>query len=203
MRFYGQFNPPVDKILYENYFKNKRNGFFIECGAYNGLLDSSCKFFEEFMEWKGINVEASPRIFMNLMKNRPKSSNINVALSDEKGKSIFRDIVTSGVADGNGSLQHHPKHIQILKNQGCGFKNVMVETITFLDLIKIYNIIEVDLFVLDVEGCEIKVLNKMNGIMPKVCCIEYSFSGLENIEKLMKNLNYKLDFTNEVNAFLY
>lgn len=24
MKFYGQFNPPVDKVLYERYFKNKK-----------------------------------------------------------------------------------------------------------------------------------------------------------------------------------
>ena len=24
MKFYGQFDPPVDKVLYERYFKNKK-----------------------------------------------------------------------------------------------------------------------------------------------------------------------------------
>jgi hypothetical protein len=29
-KFYGQWSPPVDQVLFENYFKDKRNGFFIK-----------------------------------------------------------------------------------------------------------------------------------------------------------------------------
>jgi hypothetical protein len=36
-RFYGQFDPPVDRFLFERYFAgSKRPGVFIECGAFDG-----------------------------------------------------------------------------------------------------------------------------------------------------------------------
>ena len=75
MKYYGQiFNGvPVDRFLHEKYFYNKPNGFFIECGAADGFNLSSCKFFEEFMGWKGVNVEASPAKYAKLIQNRPNS----------------------------------------------------------------------------------------------------------------------------------
>jgi|LakMenEpi03Aug12_release.lakeMendotaPanAssembly.Ray.scaffolds.fasta_scaffold59755_2 hypothetical protein len=58
-KYYGQVpnagylyrGVPVDKFLHDNYFKDKRDGFFIECGAADGLNLSCCKFFEETMGW--------------------------------------------------------------------------------------------------------------------------------------------------------
>ena len=82
MRFYGQWDPPVDKYLFENYFPNKLNGTFIECGAFDGITESCCKFFEEFRGWRGINVEPVPYLFELLCDNRPLSTNVNAALTD-------------------------------------------------------------------------------------------------------------------------
>ena len=33
MRFYGQFDPPVDKVLYDTYFTDVRGGVCIEAGV--------------------------------------------------------------------------------------------------------------------------------------------------------------------------
>ena len=42
-------NPPLDKYLYETFFKDKKCGFSIEAGASNGILENSTKFFEEYL----------------------------------------------------------------------------------------------------------------------------------------------------------
>ena len=56
----------------------------IECGAYDGMNHSVGKLFEEELRWDCINIEPNPRLFKNLLKNRPKSFlNINKALSDK------------------------------------------------------------------------------------------------------------------------
>lgn len=46
-KYYGQFNPPVDKILHDKYFNNKFNGISIEAGAFDGKTENCTKFFEE------------------------------------------------------------------------------------------------------------------------------------------------------------
>src|SRR5262245_56341760 len=112
MRFYGQFEPPQDQIIYESYFADSEPGFFLECGAFDGMTESSCFVFEESLGWVGANVEASPAIYPLLVKNRPKSKNIFAALSDKSGEGRFLHAVHPllGNMFGNGSLNHTPEH---------------------------------------------------------------------------------------------
>jgi len=58
--FYSQYNQ--DKFIYENFFHNKKEGVFIDIGAYDGLMLSNSKFFEDTMNWTGICIE--PEYFM-------------------------------------------------------------------------------------------------------------------------------------------
>ena len=67
--YYGQFEPPVDKIIHERYFPNKYNGTFLEAGSFDGITECSAKFFEENYNWKAINIEPLPHIFEQLKKN--------------------------------------------------------------------------------------------------------------------------------------
>jgi len=205
MKFYGQFDPPVDKLLYERYFPEKRGGLFVECGAAEGTLESSCKFFEESMGWRGINIEASPRLFRSLIATRPTSFlNINVALSSQNGTKIFQDIVSpAGHSDAEGSLDHCAAQRLSILARGWGFQPVEVKTVTYSGLMEAHAIQEVDLMVLDVEGHELQVIEGMVGsrAIPKVMCVEYSYSGLKEIGSALAGLGFKLDFTRFVNAY--
>ena len=212
MKYYGQYDPPDDKILYEKYFMNyaKRSedsleGFFIECGAFDGQTECCCKFFEETLGWKGINIEASPRIFNRLLVNRPSSFlNLNIALSNKNGKATFKDVYSPrGNADNNGSLLHKEAHAQKIRDANFYFGTVEVETIRFADLMEKYQVKHVDLMALDVEGYEIEVLEGMSGssVMPDVMFVEYYWSGLEKIKQIMSDYGYRFEFTKDnVNA---
>lgn len=209
MRFYGQQFAigPVDKFLYEKYFKDKRNGFFIECGAADGFNLSSCKFFEEFMGWKGINMEASPDKYSKLVKNRPNSFlNLNKGLLHERGKFLFRDDTVTDPTRfpgwGNGSFQHTENHYYDLHRMGIQLKESAVETITFTELINEYNVTNIDLFVLDVEGVELMVIDGMKDspVLPNHIFVEYEHVGLEETSEALGKLNYKLDWNDHCNA---
>ena len=43
----------------KKFFFNKENGFFIELGAYDGLIQSNTAFFEKSKNWTGILIEVS------------------------------------------------------------------------------------------------------------------------------------------------
>lgn len=205
MRFYGQFEPPVDKFLFERYFKDKRNGTSIECGAFDGQLESSCKFFEESMGWKSINIEASPPVFKNLIKNRPNSINHNVALSNSKGVANFTHVISPEMGEnfGNGSLSHLDVHKKDLINHGCKFVNYQVDTITYAQLIEMIKIDKLDLMVLDVEGHELSVIEGMTNstVLPDIFCIEHGHLGVERIKSALSKLPYKYDISLHVNSF--
>lgn len=67
-----------------NFFKSKKNGFFIEVGAFDGIQTSNTYTLEKYLDWNGICIEANPQVFQNLVKNR-KSTNLNVAVNDYNG----------------------------------------------------------------------------------------------------------------------
>jgi FkbM family methyltransferase len=203
MNFYGQWDPPVDKVLFENYFKNHENGFFIEAGAYDGVNLSCCLFFEKFMNWKGINVEPAKDHFNLLSKNRPNSININMGLSDSNKTLKFKNVTSKKEGSGNGSFEFSKNHLNELKNYKVTFEEYDVDTISYSDLIDRMNVKNVDLMCLDVEGFEFKVLDGMKKVLPNVMCIEYSYIGLENLKSRMKSLGYIYDMISFNNAYFH
>jgi len=204
MKFYGQFDPPIAKIAYEKYFTDKRGGFFIEAGATDGLLISSCRFFEESMGWTGINVEPVPLLFRLLCQNRPKYINVCCALSDNNGRAVFREALNQqNEWFGNGSMRHLPEHLEELKQQQCHFEEFEVETKTYISLTENPSIPVPDFMVLDVEGHELNVMDGMKGStkLPKIMCVEFRVSKLPEITKKMEDLGYRFDITYHNNAY--
>jgi FkbM family methyltransferase len=206
MKFYGQFNPPVDAYIYNRYFRGLNyRGVFVECGAGDGVGESCCKFFEESMGWSGVNIEAARPNYERLKLNRPHSINLNLALSNVSGTATFTHAVhpVHGELFGNGSLEYTQAHMADLVNQGCTFLKFEVEKITWRELAARVNLTHVDLMVLDVEGHELQVLNGMEecSVMPDIMCIETSHLDFEEVRYRMKGLGYKYDGFSHVNSF--
>ncbi|HAT1510988.1 TPA: FkbM family methyltransferase, partial [Aeromonas hydrophila] len=205
-KFYGQFDPPLDKFIFERYFPNKDTlGVFIECGAFDGLTENSCKFFEETMNWKGYNIEPVPWIYERLCKNRPESKNFNFALSNENGEATFKavDHPTFGVDCTNGSLNHTQAHSSLLKEIGCQIVETKVQVKTWPDFISQENITYIDLLVLDVEGHELSVIEGMRGstVLPDIICIEVGHLCFDDIRRELHRIGYTYDISSHVNAF--
>lgn len=205
-KFYGQFEPSVDRFIFERYFPDENiKGIFVECGAYDGLTECSCKFFEETMGWKGYNLEPVPWIFEKLRTNRPHSTNLNFALSNTAGETNFKavDHPQYGTDCTNGSLTHTAKHNEWLVENGCQFIEVPVKLLTWRDLIQQEAIAHIDLLVLDVEGHELFVLEGMKdcAVLPDVICIEIGHLDFNGIRETLKELGYVYDISSHVNAF--
>jgi FkbM family methyltransferase len=209
MRYYGQFDPQVDKVLHERYFSNIFNGVSIECGAFDGETDSCTKFFEENYNWKTINIEPLKHVFVNLQKNRPNSINLELALSNNDEVKIFRNYKhpVLGYNWGCGSLTHIVKVKDFFDNY-CGennYEELQVQCKTYSQLIKDLDLKKLDLFILDVEQHEFEVLDGMVGcdVLPDIFVIEHGHRTPECIFEKIKSLNlpYKLDHISFVNSF--
>ncbi len=200
-RFYGQGRPYLDEQLYDNYFSNKIDGFFIECGAADGVGYSNTLLFENEFDWTGINLEASLKQYSALVINRPESLNLHMGLAGYTGQALFNDVVSApGGGEGNGSFSHTGEHLKELMGYNCVFKEYFVPVITYKDLVNLYSIEHVDLFSLDVEGYELQVIEGMKGsdVMPEVLCVEHTISGKDNLIRALPD--YKLDGENYVNS---
>jgi FkbM family methyltransferase len=204
-RFYGQFDPPVDKFLFERYFKEFiRPGIVIECGAFDGTLESSCRFFEETLGWRAINIEASPTIYHELIKNRPASQNLNYALSNHIGEAEFVDVNFPGYSlCTNGSLLHLQAHREWLDSANCTYSTSRVPTITYRHLVSQLQLKHIDLMVLDIEGHELKALEGFTecDVLPEVLVVEHGHLGVEAIRDVVEQLGYELDVTQAVNSY--
>lgn len=97
MKYYSQSGQ--DKWVCE-YLDFKKNGFYLDVGAYDGIQTSNTFVLERDLNWNGICIEANPFVFDSLSKNR-KSLNLNVALLDYVGKCWFKGDHVSETNDGN------------------------------------------------------------------------------------------------------
>jgi len=208
MKFYGQFDPPVDRFIYERYFVGRQvHGVAIECGAFDGLTESSCKFFEESLGWACVNVEPYPPAFDRLLANRPLSTNINAALSNSTSSVEFTAVIhpSFGADCNNGSISHTARHKQNLDDIGCTYRQYQVAAMTYRDLVIAQRLEAIELFVLDVEGHEQDVLEGMRAtptaLLPKVFCIEHGHLGVDALKPALHALGYTFDTSSFVNSF--
>ena len=159
MKFYSQFKQ--DQFVYENYFKNKQNGFFIDIGAYDGEIDSNSLFFEN-LGWEGICFEPNPTMFEKMKKIR-KCVCLPYAVSDKNEINQFFQIkegpiTLSGLV--NEFEQSAIKRINeynLEDNQS--FDYLDIECKTFDSIVKVYDI---DFLSLDTEGNELKILQSID-----------------------------------------
>jgi len=202
--FYGQKidGEFADKKILEVFpYLNKKNGFFIECGAADGIIDSSCKYFEESLNWKGINIEPFDCLYKKLIKNRPNSINVFGALSNKIGEVNFASTLHTYIGCGSINGPNDYLKSKIKDNKKIIYSKV--KTITYEYIINKYNITKIDLFVLDIEGHELEVINDMKkcSILPDTFVIEYGHVGLEKINNSVYNLGYKFIINDSVNSF--
>ena len=89
-RKFNSINNLEKKILK---YLNFKDGFYIECGANDGINQSNTWYFEKSLNWRGILIEPNKQIFKELKKNR-SSKNIfkNVALVSEDFKNKNEEI---------------------------------------------------------------------------------------------------------------
>jgi FkbM family methyltransferase len=86
-KFYSQYEQ--DEFLEDAVFKGFRNGIFVDVGAHDGISLNNTLYFEEHAGWTGINIEPQPNVYKKLCQNRPKSININHAVSNKTGLETF------------------------------------------------------------------------------------------------------------------
>ena len=108
---------------------------------------------------------------------------------------------------GNASINHTDAHKQHLE-RFCGKNNFVkqpIAAITYEKLIEDLSIQSLDLFSLDVEGNELKVIDGMKNakVFPSIFLIEHGHMNTQIIiDKLNKlPVKYSLDMKSNVNSF--
>jgi hypothetical protein len=172
---------PITKRILE-YIQNIENGFYIEAGAYDGLLQSNTKFLEEEYNWTGMLIEPSPNVFMELNKNIPNNLNINKCLVNPWYS--FKTI--------KGSFNNGPmssvNNIRKLEN----VKLIDVPCDTLENILDYYEIKKIDFMTIDTEGYELEVLQGLNLLKyrPLYILIEVYETQKEILFQYLEDMNY-------------
>lgn len=160
---------------------NYKNGFFIECGANDGVNQSVTWYFERTLKWSGLLIEPIKEIFEELKKNRSKNNFFyNTALGSYKCKKKLNLYI-----DENDSLTTR----SALDNKNRKKISVSCDNLTnILDKIKAPKII--DFFVIDVEGDELKILNGINFKKYKFKFLLIESGNFSKLDQILKKNKY-------------
>lgn len=193
MNFYSQYEQ--DKWLYENYFKEKKDGVFLEIGADDGIDKSNTKFFED-IGWTGICIEPSPKRFKLLKENRNCICE-NYAISDNIGEVDFMDI--SGWGKGLSGIidLYEDKHKIRIENEtksnlNKGVEIVKVKTQLLNNLFENHKIYKIDFCTIDTEGSEYEILKTVDfdKYYIKIIIVENNYNDFK-VNDLLISKGYK------------
>jgi len=180
-----------DKYILE-YFNNKKDGFFIDIGAYNGVTFSNTLKMEK-LGWKGACIEPNPDMFKKVLKTR-KCAKYNVAISKENGEILFNRIKGSCAVLSGIKEDYDPRHLERIENElkesGGEMETITVKTMSFDTLMeKFKNVKTIDYISIDTEGSELKILQSINfsKYNIKAISVENNYETNEIRDYMVKN----------------
>ena len=178
-----------DKIIKNHFFQNNKNGFFIEIGAYDGIIGSNCCHFEKFLNWEGIAIEAS-KIQYDKLKNNRKCKTVNKAISNKIKDVEFVEVI-EGLTQMSGINNENNTAIEIINNnKNSKTKISKITTTTFEEEIK--SNLEIDYLSIDIEGEELDLLKSIdfNKYTIKVISVENNVPDKFNYNTFFKSKNF-------------
>ena len=168
-----------EDLFINNYFKNKKNGIYLDVGAYHPLDGNNTYLLYKKKNWHGINIDVNPLSIELFQKARKFDVNINTAVSNKKG------FVTLYFRKKINMLNTLSKKIaRIHFRNGFKEKNIKSNTLNnILDQTR-YRNKKIDFFNLDVEGHELDILESLNfkKYQPTLICVE-----IHNHEEMYNN----------------
>lgn len=139
-------------------FGFRKNAYFLEFGALDGLLTSNTYALEKDLDWNGITVEANPTYYPAVCRNR-NCITINAALWP-----VSRQIVEMVDAHGLSSVvEYKDGDVLASVREEITLRKFKVDTISPNDLLDRFQAPEyIEYLSLDIEGCEFPVLKAID-----------------------------------------
>jgi len=148
-----------DKVIKNHFFPNKKNGFFLEIGAYDGIEGSNCFHFEKFLNWNGIAFEPS-KVQYEKLKNNRNCKILNKAMSNSIVEVDFVEVI-EGLTQMSGIKNENYTAEKIIKKNGQSKTEISkIITTTFDQEVSIDQ--EIDYLSIDIEGGELSVLETID-----------------------------------------
>lgn len=165
------------------------SGFYVDIGAFAPKQYSNTYWLYK-QGWKGINVDATPGSMKNFRAARKRDVNLELAVSDKEEKLVYYAWETGGAITNTFSKEQAEKYTEIYKIKP---KEITLTTITLSDILDKHapSNQSIDLFSIDVEGNNLKVLqsNNWEKYIPKYIIVELD-DDESNIEQIQSSQIY-------------
>ena len=171
----------VDRLL-----EHRQNGFFVECGAFNGEQYSDTLFFEIERNWTGLLIEAHPEYHRDILKKNRQAVVLRGCLSSSRRPGLLKYRLagwSSGISALNKNVNQYDKAVPETDVQCFSLNSIMTAI----------GVHHIDFMVLDVEGSELPVLETIDftRLSVDVFSIEYSdYTGPDQVSKLKNIRNF-------------
>ena len=165
----------------------KREGFFVEFGAANGIKNSNSYLLETKFSWDGILAEPAKIWHRDLLNNRSVNIETDCVWKATGEKLIFNEIFKSAQLSSLNYFSNYKRG-----------KKYEVNTISLEDLLDKFDAPKViDYLSIDTEGSEFEILNSFNfkKYKFKILTCEHNYnSNRDHIHNLLINNGYKRKF---------
>ena len=177
-----------DKIIKNSFFRSKKNGYFVEIGAFDGVLGSNCIHFEKSMKWEGIAIEPSKKQFEKLSKNR-NCKVLNEAISSTEKDVEFIEVVEGLTQMSRINDEDNSANMTIENDERSKINKIKIKTSTFQNNIPNR---EIDYLSVDIEGSELEVLKSINfkNYIIKVISVENNNPEKINFNSFLNENNF-------------
>ena len=188
----------IDKML-----DQKRNGFFIESGGYDGEAFSNSLFFELNRNWTGLLIEPMNDLFEHIRKKNRNIFALNACISTDKP--FVTKFRVSGALSGQESKmeKHHQDRIEREMNNVKNYQEVACFSLN--TIMMALRVKKVDFFSLDIEGGEYDVVKSIDYSMLDIIsfCIEWPANKKTEplIQSHLKSNGYNLAEKNGQDLF--
>ena len=137
----------------------KREGYFVEFGAADGIQGSNSFLLEQAYGWKGILAEPAKVWHAALVRNRSGSRVDTRCVWSESGATVsFREVEEAGYSTVD-TFSDADMHRQ-LRSRGSAYD---VETVSLVDLLGTHGApAEIDYLSIDTEGSEFEILSRFD-----------------------------------------
>ena len=146
----------LDKLIYENFINNVLDdGIALEIGGHDGGYLSITRFFERELNFKTILIEPIKELYERSKINRPNSVHLNYAVSKKRGHLNIakpKNENSQEISSLEDGLDENWKNT-------WGLSEIEeVVSVYMQDIIDETKLTYIDLFIIDVEGHELDVL---------------------------------------------
>ena len=149
-----------DRFINEQFFQGRRDGVFVDIGAYDGVLFSNSCYFERNLGWTGLCVEPNPAVFARLVKNRACRC-ANVCVADFNGTAKFLQFADaemfSGLAHSFSPREKQRIETEVLAGGGRQ-QELEVPCVAATDLFREHGLSRIDYLSIDTEGMDFTIL---------------------------------------------